>query len=81
MTKEYVLTQSNVWKILGQNGLEDATQEESDSNQFILEKSLESENINFEDISISEVRFTFDDNKLRGIINFTKEDIFSQIRI
>ena len=81
MTKEYVLTQSNVWKILGQNGLEDATQEESDSNQFILEKSLESENINFEDISISEVRFTFDDNKLRGIINFTKEDFFSQIRI
>jgi len=81
MTKEYVLTQSNVWKILGQNGLEDATQEESDNNQFILEKSLESENINFEDISISEVRFTFDDNKLRGIINFTKEDFFSQIRI
>jgi hypothetical protein len=81
MTKEYVLTQSNVWKILGQTGLEDATQQEADENQFILEATLTEENLTFAEVSISEVRFTHDDNQVRGIINCMKNEEFLQIRI
>lgn len=81
MTKEYVLTQSNVWKILGQNGLEDATQQEADENQFILEATLTGENLTFSEVSISEVRFTHDDKQVRGIINCLKDAEFLQIRI
>jgi hypothetical protein len=81
MTKEYALTQSNVWKVLGQNGLEDATQQEADKNQFILETTLKKENLTFAEVSISEVRFTHDDKQVRGIINCMKDAEFLQIRI